>query len=79
MPFVPMMFDGGRHQPRADTEYPTDSGSNDSRTLRGSCDISHAASQSGALELMFDIPDDLSYTFVSEAAGDYPPTEGLGK
>jgi hypothetical protein len=77
IPLGHMMSDGRSSQPRAGANYPTAPGSNDSG-LRGFCDDSHAASQSGVVDLMFGAPD-LSYTFTSEALSDCGPTEGLGK
>jgi len=72
------MSDRRSSQPRAGANYPTAPDSNDSGTLRSFCDNSHAASHSGVVDLMFGAPDDLSYTFTSEALSDCGPTEGLG-
>jgi hypothetical protein len=71
------MRDEWRDQPRPVAKYPTDSGSDDSRTLHGSHSGS-CGNQGGDLEFMFNAADDLSYTFASEAPGDYEPTEDLG-
>jgi hypothetical protein len=76
--FGNVMRDEWRHQPRPVAKYPTDSGSDDSRTLHGSHSASCAANQGGGLECMSDTPDNLSYTFASEGLGDYQPTEELG-
>lgn len=68
--FGNVMCDERRHQPRLVAKYPTDSGSDETRTLHGS--------QDGGLECMFDTSENLSYTFASEGLGDYQPTEELG-
>lgn len=77
--FTHTMTNGRRHRPSAAATSPISPGSDESRTLRGSCSSSHAASQSGAVELMLDTPRDLCYPFSCETTDGDPVIEGLGK
>jgi hypothetical protein len=79
IPFESIMRDQQRRQQRAAARHLTESGSDDSRTLRGSFSTSRQASQGGALDPMLDTSDDVSHPFASDSICSYFPIDGLGK
>jgi hypothetical protein len=79
IPFGNVMRDEWRNQPHAVAKCPTNSGSDDSRTPQASYSAPCAANQGGGLEFIYNVPDDLSYTFPSEALSDYRPTDDLSE
>jgi hypothetical protein len=79
IPFECVMRDQQRRQQRAAARHLTESGLDDSRTLRGSFSSSRQASQDGALDLMLDTSDNVSHPFASDSICSYLPINGLGK